>query len=115
MTDAAALEDTDPGSWKTVCGVDDIKVGEVKSLMFEGKALCLIRSQDNIYCIDDTCSHADYPLSSGEVDFDSCEIECYMHGSIFSLLTGEPQNLPATEPVDVYRVSVVGEEIRILF
>ncbi|MCL5047355.1 MAG: non-heme iron oxygenase ferredoxin subunit [Firmicutes bacterium] len=114
MADANYSQDAESGSWKTVCGVEDIRIGEVKSLMLDGKALCLIRAQDAFYCIDDTCSHEDYPLSSGEVDFDSCEIECYMHGSIFSLLTGEPQNLPATKPVDVYQVSVVGEEIRVL-
>ncbi len=33
---------------------------------------------------------------------DDCEIECWKHGSTFSLATGEPQTLPATHPVPVY-------------
>ncbi|HYX94846.1 MAG TPA: hypothetical protein VE823_07250 [Geodermatophilus sp.] len=34
-----------------------------------------------------------------------------MHGSCFDLRTGEPTNLPATEPVDVYPVRVEGEDV----
>ena len=35
-----------------------------------------------------------------------CEIECLRHGSTFSLLDGEPQSLPATQPVRVFAVVV---------
>ena len=34
------------------------------------------------------------------------EIECWKHGSTFSLTTGQPQSLPATKPVPVYEVEV---------
>ena len=51
-----------------------------------------------------TCSHADYSLSEGDVWEDEREIECPKHGSTFSLMTGEPQTLPATQPVPVYDV-----------
>jgi 3-phenylpropionate/trans-cinnamate dioxygenase ferredoxin subunit len=34
-----------------------------------------------------------------------------MHGSCFDLRTGEPTNLPATEPVSVYPVRVEGEDV----
>jgi len=100
-------------SWKTLCKVDDIEIGTTKSLITDGKALCLVRTNDNFYCIDDTCSHEDYPLSSGEVDPVACEIECDMHGSVFSLITGEPQNFPATKPVAVYKVQLLDEEVQV--
>ena len=38
-------------------------------------------------------------------------IECFLHGSCFDLRTGEPTNLPATEPVPVYPVRVEGEDV----
>jgi 3-phenylpropionate/trans-cinnamate dioxygenase ferredoxin subunit len=34
------------------------------------------------------------------------EIECWKHGSTFSLVTGEPLTLPATQPVPVYEARV---------
>jgi 3-phenylpropionate/trans-cinnamate dioxygenase ferredoxin subunit len=37
---------------------------------------------------------------------DDEEIECWKHGSTFSLVSGEPQALPATQPVPVYEVAV---------
>ena len=39
------------------------------------------------------------------------EIECPKHGSAFSLETGEPMTLPATQPVPVYEVRVDGGEV----
>ena len=53
------------------------------------------------------CSHAEISLSEGEVLVDSKELECWKHGSAFSLETGIPTTLPATQPVPVYLVSVV--------
>jgi 3-phenylpropionate/trans-cinnamate dioxygenase ferredoxin subunit len=66
---------------------------------------------DDWYAIDDTCSHADYSLSEGDVWEEEREIECPKHGSTFSLLTGEPQTLPATKPVPVYGVRVDGDDV----
>jgi 3-phenylpropionate/trans-cinnamate dioxygenase ferredoxin subunit len=53
------------------------------------------------------------PLSEGDVEeFKGAPtIECWLHGSCFDLRTGEPTNLPATEPVDVYPVRVVGGDV----
>jgi 3-phenylpropionate/trans-cinnamate dioxygenase ferredoxin subunit len=60
-----------------------------------------------VYAIGDTCSHADVSLSEGELYCDSKEIECWKHGSLFSLETGQPVTLPATVPVPVFVASVV--------
>ena len=38
-------------------------------------------------------------------------IECWLHGSRFDLRTGEPTNLPATEPVAVYPVNIDGDDV----
>ena len=63
--------------------------------------------------LEDVCSHAEVPLSEGDVEeFDGAPtIECWLHGSCFDLRTGEPTNLPATEPVAVYPVRVEGEDV----
>ncbi len=64
--------------------------------------------------IGDRCSHADYSLAEGEIDTDEGTIECWKHGSTFSVTTGEPTTLPATKPVPVYEVSVVDGEVRVV-
>jgi 3-phenylpropionate/trans-cinnamate dioxygenase ferredoxin subunit len=65
-----------------------------------------VRIDDDVYAIGDRCSHADYSLSEGEIDADERTLECWKHGSTFSLETGEPLTLPATQPVPVYTVEV---------
>jgi 3-phenylpropionate/trans-cinnamate dioxygenase ferredoxin subunit len=73
--------------------------------------ICLVRLGDDFYAIGDTCSHADVSLSEGEVDAETKHIECWKHGSCFSLETGVPDVLPATKPVPVYEVSIEGGDV----
>jgi 3-phenylpropionate/trans-cinnamate dioxygenase ferredoxin subunit len=73
--------------------------------------VCLVRVGDDFYAISDRCSHADYSLAEGDVDAEERSIECWKHGSAFSLIDGEPQSLPATQPVPVYHVHREGDEV----
>ncbi len=72
-----------------------------------------MRIDDDVYAIGDRCSHQDISLSEGEVLVEERQIECWKHGSTFSLETGEPQTLPATRPVPVYAVRVVDGQVEV--
>jgi 3-phenylpropionate/trans-cinnamate dioxygenase ferredoxin subunit len=86
--------------------VDDFEPGRAVRVTVDGTALAVVRIGDEFHCVADRCSHADVALSEGEVDCDAREIECIRHGSAFSLVTGVPSTLPATQPVAVHRVRV---------
>ena len=94
-----------------VCAVADVKPGTASRFDVEGHRLCVVNVDGTFYVIGDECSHADYSLSEGDVWEDEREIECPAHGSTFSLVTGEPQTLPATRPVPVYDVRVDGDDV----
>jgi 3-phenylpropionate/trans-cinnamate dioxygenase ferredoxin subunit len=64
----------------------------------------VLDNQGEVHAIGDTCSHGQVSLSEGFVEDDT--LECWAHGSAFSLRTGYPQNLPAYEPVPVYVVEI---------
>ena len=85
-----------------LCGRDEIASGTARRFDVGAHRIALVRIDDDFYAIGDTCSHEDYSLSEGEVLAEECEIECWKHGSMFDLRTGEPQSLPATKPVPVY-------------
>lgn len=89
-----------------LCGEDELDIGAVRRFEASGQAIALARCDDGYHAVVDNCSHEDYPLSEGEVFADLCEIECVRHGSTFSLIDGEPQSLPATQPVSVIPVLV---------
>ena len=77
-----------------------------------GVAICLVRSNGQVYALHDGCTRAAVPLSEGEVS--NGTIECWLHGSRFDLATGRVLNLPATEPVEVDPVNVTEDgEVRI--
>ena len=94
-----------------LCAVDDIKPGEAQRFVVGAHKVCVVRIDDDFYAIGDVCSHADVSLSEGEVDVETKHIECWKHGSCFSLETGEPDTLPATRPVPVYDVEVVDGDV----
>jgi len=94
-----------------VCSVSDVEPGAAKRVEADGFRLCVVRLGDDWYVIGDECSHEDYSLSEGDVWDDDREIECPKHGSTFSLETGDPQTLPATQPVPVYPVRIDGDDV----
>jgi 3-phenylpropionate/trans-cinnamate dioxygenase ferredoxin component len=94
-----------------VIGVDELEPGTARRVDVDGHRLCVVRIEQDWYVVGDECSHEDYSLSEGDVWVDECEIECPKHGSTFALATGEPQTLPATQPVPTYPVRVEGSDV----
>jgi 3-phenylpropionate/trans-cinnamate dioxygenase ferredoxin subunit len=101
---------SEPGELR-VCATSDVPAGGARRFDVDGHRLCVVHLGDEWYVLGDRCSHEDYSLSEGDVWEDEREIECPQHGSTFSLVTGEPQTLPATKPVPVYGVRVEGDEV----
>lgn len=97
-----------------VGALDDLPEGQALRVEIGDRAIALVRIGDDVYAIGDVCSHQDISLSEGDVDRDAKVIECWKHGSAFSLETGEPESLPATKPVPVYEVRVVDGQIEVL-
>ena len=94
--------------------LSQFEAGSAHRVGVGGHWVALVRIGDDVYAISDRCSHADVPLSDGEVWCDEREIECVKHGSTFSLVTGEPQTLPATQPVPVFEARVVNGEVEVV-
>lgn len=90
---------------------DEVASGQAKRLAAGHAAVCLVRIGERFFAIGDRCTHADVSLSEGEVDTVECSIECWRHGSAFSLVDGKPISLPATEAVPVYAVAVEGDDV----
>jgi 3-phenylpropionate/trans-cinnamate dioxygenase ferredoxin subunit len=95
----------------TVGRLDDMPSGTARRVEIAGVAVAVVRIDDDVYAIGDVCSHANVSLSGGEVWCDERELECPKHGSAFSLVDGSPSTLPATQPVPVFKASVVDGEI----
>ena len=95
-----------------MCAVDDITVSSAMRVVLDGVPIAVVRdSAGAVHAIGDTCTHGDISLSEGFVEDDG--LECWAHGSKFSLTTGKPLNLPAYEPVPVFAVEIIDGDVYI--
>lgn len=94
-----------------VCAAGDVPTPSARRFDVGGHRLCVVHIDGDWYVIGDECSHANYSLSEGDLWPEEREIECPKHGSTFDLRTGEPQTLPATQPVPAYAVRVSGDDV----
>jgi 3-phenylpropionate/trans-cinnamate dioxygenase ferredoxin subunit len=99
------------GDYQRVASLSALGDDATLGVEVDGEPVCLARSNGQVYAIRDVCSHADVALSEGEVS--DGLIECWLHGSQFSLETGKPTGLPAITPVPVYPVKIEGDDILI--
>ncbi len=91
----------------------EIEPGTARKVDVDGRSIAVVRIDDDVYALGDTCSHDDVSLSEGYVETDDCAIECWRHGAQFDLRTGEPLTLPAVRPVPVYSVQVVDGQVEL--
>ncbi|MFI6519604.1 non-heme iron oxygenase ferredoxin subunit [Spirillospora sp. NPDC050679] len=88
-----------------VCPLAEIPADGALGVEVGDTPVALVRTAgDEVYAVNDICSHAEVSLSEGEVY--NGTIECWLHGSCFDLRSGKPTNPPATQPVATYRVKV---------
>jgi 3-phenylpropionate/trans-cinnamate dioxygenase ferredoxin subunit len=92
-----------------VATLDEIPPGGRKSLVFDDRAVLLLRVGDEFFAVEDVCSHDGQPLTDGPLE--GTAIECPRHGARFDVRTGRPLCMPAVEPIATYEVKVVGNDI----
>ena len=91
--------------------LSDLQENTAVKVELNGKDLCVVRQGDEVFAIDDICSHAEASLSEGDVT--PGKIECWLHGAEFDLRSGEALTPPAIAPVTTYSVTIEGESVRI--
>lgn len=93
-----------------VCASSEIGPGEVQRFEVDGRPVAVARDSDGtLHALDDICSHEEVSLSDGFVE--GCALECIGHGSAFDLVSGRPNQLPATDPVSVYALTEQDGEV----
>lgn len=91
--------------------LDQLQPGKPVKLEKEGKSICVTRIGDEVFAIDDTCTHAEASLTEGDVS--GFTIECWLHGAEFDLRTGEAITLPATTALATYPVTIDANSVTV--
>ena len=91
--------------------LDQLSEGKPVLIEKNGKSICVARVGDEVFAVDDTCSHSDASLSEGDVT--GFKIECWLHGAEFDLKTGKALTPPATEALKTFNVKRNGNQLTI--
>ncbi|MCG8918507.1 non-heme iron oxygenase ferredoxin subunit [Actinokineospora sp. PR83] len=93
------------------CALTDLDDGKPFAVEVDDVPVVLVRRGEQVHALRDSCSHAEVSLSEGELTRKG--LECWLHGSCFDLRTGAPSSPPATDPVEVFPVTVEGDDVSV--
>ncbi|MFF1633133.1 non-heme iron oxygenase ferredoxin subunit [Leifsonia sp. NPDC058248] len=95
-----------------ICSIDELVENQASRVVIDGVPIAVVKDSDgHVHAIGDTCTHGEISLAEGFVEGET--LECWAHGSQFSLVSGKPINLPAYEPVPVYPVEIIDGDVYI--
>ena len=95
--------------WIKAGNLEQVKEGQLFGFTHDDKKILLANLKGKIHATDLICTHANADLSTGFLSEDG--VRCPLHLSVFNLENGEPQNLPAENPLKVYHVKIDNNEI----
>jgi len=95
-----------------IANLTDVKQGKMFRTKINNNFILLANINNEIFAIDDMCTHEDASLYKGALK-GHC-VECPLHGSHFDFRTGKPDGNPATDAVKTYEVEVRENEIFII-
>ena len=100
-------------SWEKVAKLSDFPRTNLMSVKPKGQEICLIKSGDTVYAINDTCTHEECPLHEGSIEDNEKILMCSCHGARYEFATGKVQeDTPwATEDLKTYKTKVESGEI----
>ncbi len=100
-----------PEDFVKVAQTDELSPGQMKLVELGDERILLANLEGQYHAVSEVCTHAFVPLSEGDLTGE--EVECYLHGSVFSVKTGESLGPPADVPLTVYPVRVEGNDVLI--
>lgn len=93
----------------SLCAVASVEPGTAIRIELEGRAYAVYNLEGEFFVTEDECSHGRGSLSQGFVLDD--EIECPLHQGRFHIPSGRPTEEPCTEPIKVWKVTLVDGQV----
>ena len=96
-------------AFETVARLSDLPVGSLRLARVDGHRLCVVRTGDGVFALDNACPHEGYGLTTGDLDGD--ELTCEWHNWRFRVSDG--RCTLGEEDVVSHEVRVDGDEVRV--
>lgn len=90
--------------WIDIAPEGSLVPGEPLQIDQNGQTIVIYLVADEIFAIEDMCSHDRSPISDGCIE--GTEIICPRHGARFCLRTGQALTAPAYEDIESFPVRI---------
>jgi nitrite reductase/ring-hydroxylating ferredoxin subunit len=97
--------------WTTVAAAGELPEGEMLEADNRGEPVVVARSGGSLYAFEGWCTHEECPLAEGTLT--DQQLECYCHGAVFNIRTGEALVGPAVASLETYPVREQDGEIQV--
>ena len=104
-TDDATTDVATTTTGTAVGHLDDFAVAAMKMVKVENHRLCLVRTSEGVFALDQACPHEGYGLTTGELDGDT--ITCAWHNWKFRVNDGKC--ILGEEDVRTHRVDIADD------
>jgi 3-phenylpropionate/trans-cinnamate dioxygenase ferredoxin component len=99
------------GEWTPAFGADELRTGEMKEFDDRGEPVVVARTEAGLFAFEGYCTHEECPLAEGLLT--DREVECYCHGAVFDMRTGEALVGPAVASLITFPVREQDGEIQV--
>ncbi len=111
MAPEAVVTGVAMGELQGVLKVGDVAPGQMRVVSVGGVDV-VIANVGGTYCaFNNSCPHSEGPLGDGELDGDI--VTCPWHSTRFNVRTGAVIEGETDDPVPVYGVEIVGDEVQV--
>ena len=102
-------------SWIDISNFLSLKKGEMAEFDYEDKKIMIANIKGDFFAADRVCTHAHVDLTGGFLNEPEKTVTCPLHLSSFDLKSGNALNLPAEDPLKVYKIKKEKNKLFISF
>ncbi|HEY6534599.1 MAG TPA: Rieske 2Fe-2S domain-containing protein [Candidatus Nitrosocosmicus sp.] len=101
-------------NWVDISNFLSLKKGEMIDFDYNDRKIMIMNINGTFYASDRICTHAYVDLTSGILNESEKTVTCPLHLSSFDMKSGDPLNLPAEDPLEIYKIKKEKNKLFIL-
>jgi len=98
-------------NFRELADIAQIPNGSNMSFQVSGHDILICHTKNEFFAVENKCSHAMAKLEGGRLR--AFHLICPLHGARFDVRDGSAKGKPATAPIRVYRLRVIGSRIQV--
>ncbi len=91
-------------NWIDISNFLGLKKGEMTDFDYQDKKIMIANINGDFFASDRVCTHTYVDLTGGFLNESEKTVTCPLHLSSFDMKSGNALNLPAEDPLQVYKI-----------